>query len=176
MNENANFAGNGLKWVDRLSTILAVVGGVAIVFLVGLTVVGVFFRYVLNDPIFGMDDLATLTLSVIVAGSMAYGARAGSHVYVDILGMVGGRRVTRYTDIFARGLGAVVVGLSAYALVKQGSCGIRCGNFTPNLAIEHRPFYMLLAVSMGLYSVILVLEMIVGLFQFRASEDPNEYL
>jgi TRAP-type C4-dicarboxylate transport system permease small subunit len=175
LSERATFVGRGLHWIDRVSGVLAVAGGVTTVFLVVLTVVAVFFRYVLNNPIFGVDDLSQVALSVVVAGSIAYGARAGAHVHVDILGRVGGRTVTRYTDVFVRAVGALVVGLTAYGLVDQGLCGMRCGNFTPNLTIPHFPFYMLLAASMAVYSVILAFELVLGLIHFRADEDPNEH-
>lgn len=175
LSERASFADRGLHWLDRVSGVLAVVGGASTVFLVLLTVVAVFFRYVLNDPIFGVDDLSQVGLSVVVAGSIAYGARAGSHVHVDILGMVGGRKITRYTDVFVRAVGAIVVGLTAYGLIDQGLCGMRCGNFTPNLTIPHLPFYMLLSAAMAVYSVILVSELVLGLVHFRADEDPNEH-
>lgn len=175
LSDRFTFADRGLRWIDRISRVLAVVGGVTTVALVVLTVVAVFFRYVLNNPIFGIDDLSQVALSVVVAGSIAYGARAGAHVHVDILGMVGGRKVTRYTDVFVRAVGAVIVGLTAYGLVDQGLCGMRCGNFTPNLTIPHLPFYMLLAAAMAIYAAILVAELIIGLIHFRADEDPNEY-
>ena len=175
LSKRVAFADRGLHGIDRISGVLAVVGGATTVFLVVMTVIAVFFRYVLNNPIFGVDDLSQVALSVVVAGSIAYGARAGAHVHVDILGMVGGRKVTRYTDVFVRAAGAFVVGLTAYGLIDQGLCGTRCGHFTPNLGIPHLPFYMLLAASMAVYSVILVSELIVGLIHFRADEDPNEH-
>ena len=51
-------------------------GAAAVLLLVGLTVTAVVFRYVLNDPIFGIDDLSQVGLSLAVAGSIAYGRRA----------------------------------------------------------------------------------------------------
>ena len=167
-------AETGLAWLDRCSAVLAVTGAVAIVLLVALTVVAVVFRYLLDDPIFGIDDLSQMGLSLAVAGSIAYGGRVGAHVHVDVLHMVGGRKVTRYTDILARAIGAFIVGLTAYALVKQGLCGTRCGHFTPNLAIPHLPFYMVLAASMAIYAAVLALELVVGLIHLRADRDPNE--
>ncbi len=165
----------GLGWLDRISAVLAVTGAVAIVLLVVLTVVAVVFRYLLDDPIFGIDDLSQMGLSLAVAGSIAYGGRAGAHVHVDVLNMVGGRKVTRYTDILARAIGAFIVGLTAYALVKQGLCGTRCGHFTPNLVIPHLPFYMVLAAAMAIYAAVLALELVIGVIHLRADRDPNEH-
>ena len=165
----------GLAWLDRAANWLAVLGAVAVVLLVGLTVIAVIFRYVLNDPIFGVDDLSQVALSLVVAGSIAYGGRIGAHVQVDVLNMIGGRMVTRYTDIPVRVIGVFVVGLTAYALVRQGACGMRCGHFTANLAIAHLPFYMVLAVAMAVYAAVLAMELVIGLIHFRADRDPNEY-
>ena len=165
----------GLAWLDRCSAVLAVVGAVAIVLLVALTVVAVVFRYLLDDPIFGIDDLSQVGLSLAVAGSIAYGGRVGAHVHVDVLHMVGGRKVTRYTDILARAIGAFIVGLTAYALVEQGLCGTRCGHFTPNLVIPHLPFYLVLAAAMAIYAAVLALELVIGVIHLRADRDPNEH-
>lgn len=158
-----------------VSTLLAVVGAAATILLVGVTVVAVLFRYVFNDPIFGIDDISTMLLSVVVAGSIAYGGRVGAHVHVDVLDMVGGRRVTRVTDILVRVFGIAIVGLTAFALFDQSLCGARCGYFTPNLAIPHLPMYWLVAAAMAAYSAVLFLELVIGLTHIRAGQDPNEH-
>lgn len=171
----ANGPERALGWVDKLSILLAAIGGLATVALVCVTVVAVFYRYVLNDPIFGMDDISTMLLTVCVAGSICYGSRIGANVHVDVLGMVGGRRITRYTDIVVRVLGAGIVGLTTYALYEQSQCGALCGFFTPNLAIPHQPFYWLLIAGMGAYTLVLILELIVGIVHIRDARDPNEH-
>lgn len=175
MERLSELAGRGLRLVDYLALALAAVGGVAVVALVSFITVAVFFRYVVNDPIFGAEDVASMLLSAAVAGSIAYGARSGAHVFVDMLGMVGGRKVTRYTDIVVR-LGEIgVAALLAYALVEQGLCGRTCGYFTPNIEIPELPFYLLLGAGVGVYALVLVFELIIGLTHFRAERDPNEY-
>ena len=119
------------------------------VFLVGLTVVSVFWRYLLNDPIFGITDLSRMSLAVIVAGALAYGARLGAFVHVDILAVVGGRKVTRYTDILVRLSGIAIVALATFSLREEARCGFECGEFTDNLEIIHTPFYWLMAAAMA---------------------------
>lgn len=163
-----------LKWLDRVAAFLAFIGGTTVVVLVALTVVSVFWRYVLSDPIFGITDLSRMVLAVIIAGSLPYGARAGALVHVDLLATVCGRRVTRFTDIFVRLTGIGVIGLATYSLSEEARCGFECGEFTDNLEIIHTPFYWLLAVSMATYTAILICELLVGLAHFRAIQDPNE--
>ena len=68
-----------------------------------------------------------------------------------------------------------MVGLTAYALVRKGACGVHCGDFTANLALPHLPFYMVLATAMAVYAAVLAAELVIGLIHFRAERDPNEH-
>lgn len=169
------WAETGLRWLDRAAGVLAALGGLTVVFLVGLIVVKVFWRYVIGDPIFGVDDITKMALAVVVAGSVAYGARHGAHVHVDVLNTIGGRPLTRYTDVVVRLGGSIAVAVTAFALWEEGACGFRCGDFTDNLNIVHTPFYNLLALAMAIYAAILMLELVVGLAHLAAERDPNEH-
>lgn len=164
-----------LKWLDRASMLLAVFAGVVAVVLVGVTMVAVIWRYFFNNPIFGIEDVSTMALSVVVAGSIAYGARRGAHVSVDVISFVGGRKLTRVTDVIARVLGVAIVALAAWSILDKGQCGFDCGNFTPNLAIPHLPFYMILGAGMALYAVSLLCELVIGLASWDEFRDPNEH-
>jgi TRAP-type C4-dicarboxylate transport system permease small subunit len=146
-----------------------------VVFLVGLTVVSVFWRYILNDPIFGITDISRMSLAVIVAGSLAYGARRGAFVHVDILKTVAGRKWTRYTDVVVRLAGIAVIAAATWALRDEARCGFECGEFTDNLEIVHPPFYWLLAAAMATYGLILICELLIGFANFGADNDPNEH-
>ncbi len=153
---------------------LAAIGAVAIAALVVMTGVGVFFRYVLNNPINGLGDIIGLTLSVTVALSLAYGGRRGAHVAVDVLNMVGGRAVTRWTDIVVRVLGIAVIGFACAALIRNGMCGLLCAYTTSSLSISHAPYYYLMAAGFAAYGVVLLIELIVGIVHLRDQIDPSE--
>ncbi len=162
-----------LKWLGRAASLLAVLGAAAVVFLTGLIVVQVVFRYVFGAPIFGVEDIVRMALAVVVAGSIAYGARHGAHVSVDILQQIASRRLLKYTDVAVKFGGAAIVGLTAVALWQEGECGFRCGDFTDNLDIIHTPFYNLLAVGMAVYALILTFELI-ALFMAFTHPGPHE--
>ena len=174
MSEPQQLPDRALTRVDRAVGWLARIGSITMIALVVMTGVGVFFRYILNDPINGLGDILGLTLSITVACSLAYGGRVGAHVAVDVLGMVGGRKVTRWTDALVRVLGIFIVGVAVYALIKNGLCGILCGFLTSSLAIPHEPFYYFLAFGLSAYGVVLVAEFIVGLLHFWRDVDPSE--
>ena len=94
MRQSAKISHKALAAIDRAVRWIAYIGSLTMVILVCVTGVAVFFRYVVNDPIFGVYDVSEMILLVTVACSIAYGGRRGAHVAVDILGMLGGRRIT----------------------------------------------------------------------------------
>ncbi len=151
----------------------AVVGGVALVVLLAVTVAEVFWRYVLNDSLLWAEDISTMSLTVVVAAAVAYGAREGSHVCVNLIARFAGRGVTRITDAVARLLGVAVAGVAAYALFVHGSCGLPCGAVTGSVSIPHTPFYYVLGGSLAAYGLLLASQLLLGLAVWNA-EDPNE--
>ncbi len=159
--------------LGRLAGLFALAGAVGIVMLLGVTVVAVFWRYMLNAPIFGIEDLSIVTLSVVSAGSVAYGGRKGAHVSINLLSYVAGRHVTRVTDAVMRFAVAAISLLAAYALVTK-ACGLEKACITSNLAIEHRPFFFVLAAAMGLYGLNMAVHLLIGLAHWADRCDPNE--
>lgn len=163
--------------IDRglggIAGLMAVMGGLALAALVGITIVSVFWRYVLRDPIFGIEDASTMALTVFVAGAIAYGAVRGAHVSVGVISKLLGRGVTRVTDLVARVLSLGIIGFAAWGLFDKGSCGMPCGAMTANLGIIHTPFYYVLGAAFTFYAVLLSWQIVTGLFHWRG-EDPNE--
>jgi len=159
--------------LGRLAGLFAVLSGLALFVLAAVTLVSVFWRYVLRDPIFGIEDVSTMALVVVVAGSILYGALHGSHVTVNIIAMFATRRVTRITDVVSRATGIAITAFATYGLVVKGSCGQACGAFTSNLYIQHLPYYFVLAVAMGAYCLLLILHLLIGLARWDGT-DPNE--
>lgn len=161
------------RQLGRLAGLFAAVGGLAIFVLMGITVVGVFARYVLHDPIFGIGDLSMMTLTVVVAASVAYGAHNQAHVSVNVITWFAGRTVTRLTDLVARLLGLLIVAYASYGLFTKGSCGLPCGQITNNLSIVHTPFYYVLGLAMASYAALLAVHLLVGIVHWNG-DDPNE--
>ena len=83
----------------------AVAGGVALVVMVATVVVAVVSRYLLNEPIFGAEDISAMALVVVVASAIVYGAWDNAHVAVDAIDSIAPKRATRVTDVVARLLG-----------------------------------------------------------------------
>ena len=165
-----------LKWADRqlgfLTGLVAVIGALAVFGLMIITLAAVFWRYALNDPIFGISDISMMTLIIVAGASVCYGARHGAHVSVNVIGMVVGRNVTRYTDAVMRLLAFGILVLATYALADK-ACGAERACLTNNMSIEHVPFYYFLSVMMGIFALQVLLQLLVGLAHLDG-DDPNE--
>lgn len=161
------------KGLGILAGLFAVAGGLALLVLAVVTGVSVFYRYILRAPIFGIEDITTMTLTVIVAAAIAWAAVNRGHVSVNIMTMAAGRSVTRIADAIGRLVSCAMLAFASYALFVKGSCGMPCGAMTSNLSIIHTPFYYILGVAMGFYAVLLMTHFLIGLAHWQGS-DPNE--
>jgi TRAP-type C4-dicarboxylate transport system permease small subunit len=145
--------------VDRLTRALALyLGGLILFILMGMTVLDVVFRYVLNAPIGGSQDISIVLLVVIVACSIAYGARTGAHVSVDLFGHLFGPTFARVSDILVRIFAAGVTAVWSWQLFRSGRVATQLEEGTLLLAIPFEPFYQVLAIGVWLYAIVLVLE------------------
>ncbi|MCY3704218.1 MAG: TRAP transporter small permease subunit [Gammaproteobacteria bacterium] len=153
-----------------LTAAVAVTGGVALLLLLGVTVVEVVARHLFGAPLLGAEDLTSMGLTVLVAAAVVCAAQEGTHVSVELIERFAGRRVTRATDALARVLGAAAAAVTAFALFANGSCGIECGEVTGTIAIMHTPFYYALGACMATYSLLLASRLIQG----RASREEDD--
>ncbi len=165
-----------LNWCDkqlgRMAGLLAFLASLAVAGLMVITVVAVIWRYLLNDPIFGIEDLSIVTLTLVAAGAVALGARQGAHVSVNVIRYFAGRSITRVTDLVMRVLAIGITGLATYALITK-ACGLERGCITENLSIEHTPFYYVLAAAFAVITLTYLLHLLIGLKTWRG-DDPNE--
>ena len=159
--------------IDRIAGLFAVAGGLALFMLMAVTVVSVFWRYALRDPISGIEDLSVTSLAVVVAAGVGYGAVHGAHISVNVISSFFGRKATRITDAISRLAGLAICLYATWGLIKKGGCGLPCGAITQNLSILHTPFYYALAAAMGLYAAVLLHRLVVG-FANWSGEDPYE--
>ena len=103
------------RCLELTAITFAAIGGVAAFALMAITDAAVIARYILNDPIFGVEDISVLILTVIVAASVAYSGWTRSHVSVELIELLAGYRIP---EICGSGstLGAELSVISPYAL------------------------------------------------------------
>ncbi|MEM8540541.1 MAG: TRAP transporter small permease [Pseudomonadota bacterium] len=146
--------------LDRLLTWLALVlGGVTLAFMTLFTAWNVLImRKALNNPIVGAEDLLILSLVVIVALSVPLGSRTGAHIEIEVLESRMTASFAKWSMIFVKVLGFVLMAVMAWRLWHAGDSAAKFGETTQQLLISYGPFYYLLAVSIGIYAIVLVLD------------------
>ncbi|MEE2746596.1 MAG: TRAP transporter small permease subunit [Pseudomonadota bacterium] len=161
MSKEKNGMDSALNLIDRLIyPVTLFAGGAALIGLSLITVIAVIFRYVFNSPIFGADDFNQMFLMATVAFGVAYSGRKGGQVVVEILTVVSGPRFTRWTDIFVKLLGFIMMTVLVWVLIESGINAEEYGETTRSLEITLQPFFWLLAFGMALYGIVLLLEMV----------------
>lgn len=146
--------------LDRVLTGIAVLfGGVTLAFMTFFSVWNVLImRKAMNSPIVGAEDLLILSLVVIIAFSVPLGARTGAHIEIEVLESRMSVAFAKWSLIFVKIIGSIVLGLMAWRLWHAGQEAVRFGETTQQLLISFEPFYYLLAGSMATYALVLWLD------------------
>jgi TRAP-type C4-dicarboxylate transport system permease small subunit len=151
-----------LTLIDRTVRAVALYcGGVVLAVLMTVIVVDVTGRYVFNTPLDGSLDLTTVLLVLAVSCAIGYGGRTGAHVTADMVTTVVGPRFELISAIGIKALAAAMTALWSWRLFVTATTAGRLGESTQLLNIPFEPVYQTLAVGTGLYSAVLVVELIV---------------
>ncbi|SCY08757.1 TRAP transporter small permease [Paracoccus tibetensis] len=103
------------RWTDRLIGLSAFVGTAGLLFVVGVILVDVIGRN-FGRPLYGAQDMVTMTMVLIVFGGMALCDRLDGHIVVDIFEGSFPEWLNRVIDIASALLGAVIFALIAWAI------------------------------------------------------------
>ena len=145
----------GLTWVALIG------GGLTLAFMTLFSVWNVLImRKALNSPIVGAEDLLILSLVVVVALAIPFGARSGAHIEIEVLESSMSQGFARWSMVFVKLLGLALLIVMAQQLWHAGDSAVRFGETTQQLLISYQPFYYALAVSIAFYAVVLVLDIV----------------
>ncbi len=148
-------AGRTGQIVDRGVRFLAFLGGLTLLWLMGLTVTAVIMRYVFGAPILGVQDMSEMSLVLVAFLGMAYSGWTGAHIAVDLIGGMLTPRIMRCTDTAVRLLGAGLMAAVTWQTVRQGRDAVAYGEATNLVDIPHAPFFLVVALGAAAYTVVL---------------------
>jgi TRAP-type C4-dicarboxylate transport system permease small subunit len=103
----------------RLSKLVNGIAGIALTFMVFLTVADVIMRS-FRRPIPGTYDLVGFAAAVVIGFSLPFTSWVRGHISVDILVQKFSRTGRKITDIFTRAVGTFFFSLSGWYLIKLG--------------------------------------------------------
>lgn len=140
--------------------LFAYISGVALLWLMALTVLAVIMRYVFNAPILGAQDLSQVSLVLVVFPAMAYCGWTGGHVALDLIAAVLKPRVLRWSDSLVQLVCGVLFSYVTWQTWTRGLDAYKYGEASNLIAIPRSPFFFTIAISSGLYTLVLFIQAI----------------
>ncbi|MFQ5960773.1 MAG: TRAP transporter small permease [Candidatus Methylomirabilales bacterium] len=144
--------------VDRSVRLLAYLGGIMLLWLMGLTVVAVVMRYVFNAPILGAQDISELSLVLVVFFALAHCGWTGGHVAVDLIGTVLKPETLRWTDTLVRAISGLLFVYVTWQTMRQGLDALEFGEASNLVEIPHFPFILVVAFGSAVYALVLLVQ------------------
>ena len=154
-----------LGLLERLFRGAALLGGLALFAIMLLVSTSVFFRYVLNQPILGDQELVEIGMSLVVMLAMPFATWKGAHIRVDILDERLGSFGRFLGDLFARSIGIFVLYLLVRKALDKAFDAYEYEDVTNMIEIPVWIAYGAISVGMGLFILVLVLQLALQLRQ-----------
>ncbi len=151
---------------DRLINLSATIGSAALIVLMGVILVDVVGR-VFGAPVYGSQDMITMTETVLVFGGMALCDRIGGHVSVDLFERYYPPRMNRIIDICAAMIGAVIFAGIAVSLYDSSKLSLLLNLKTNLLELPKAHFQYIMIGFCSLTSLAMVLRAVELYFSRR---------
>ena len=142
------------RLLDRGVRLMALVGGVVLLWIMGLVVYSVCMRYFFNAPPLGVYDAAQVSLVPVVFFALAYTGWTGGHIAVDLIGALGMPRLVRITDTLVRLVSAVLLGVLTWQGVVNAQEALEFDEVTNLVEIPHFPFVCIMVFGAGVFCLV----------------------
>jgi TRAP-type C4-dicarboxylate transport system permease small subunit len=146
-------APGGKSTLDRLAKVAAAIAGLVLASVVILTVTDVTLRLVAR-PVYGSQEITELSMVAIIMLAIPLCATSGSDIRVDLFDEMLGKRGKWMTDLLAAIVTIVVLGFLVWNTVFKIVATYTYDDVSNLLLVPLWPFYLLIALSMGLYAVV----------------------
>lgn len=150
--------------------VLAWIGGICLLFMMGLIAVAVVMRYVVGQPLLGVNEIVQLTAVAVVMAALPYCTFHNGHVRVDVFDRFIGHRGRLIGDVGSRLLSISVLGVLCHRAVLKALDAWEFDDVTNMLGLPLWPFYAILAAGVGLCVVVYAEQIAVELFTGREEQ------
>ena len=147
-----------MKTLDNVSGGLAVVSGLVLVALIGLTFADVVLRYVFAAPILGSKDLLEMGMVTVVALAFPFTWRIGGHIAVDLIPEYGLAGLNRSRDVAVRAIGFAIFALLAWRAWLRADDAALFNEATNMIELPFQPFFWVLAAAAAFQALVLAAE------------------
>lgn len=142
---------------ERFLRLLAYAGGLVLVALAILILYDIFMRFFFSRPFRGGFEMTEVAMSVIVACGLPFTAIKNGHVAVDLFAKVLDRPAFRWFNFSVNAAGSVMLFLLAWQTGKHAISALSYGDVTNMMRIPLYPFKAGVAISAGLFGVVLAI-------------------
>lgn len=161
------------KLADRLIGLSAIVGALALLVEVAVILVDVVGR-ALGSPLYGSQDIITMTMSILVFGPMALCDRKGGHLAVDLFERHYPPLMNRVIDSAAALIGAIIFSTLAWATYESAKLSVLLNLSTnllelPKVWFQYALCIFCLITAFGM--VLRAVELVVGRPDVRRSGE-----
>ena len=146
--------------LQRLSTGLTLIAGLALLGIVALVGVGVIMRYAFDAPLLGVNEIVQMAAVALVMAALPFCTLRGDHVAVDVFEHMLGRWGRFFGDLLSRALSAFVLGVLCRRATLKALDALEWGDATNMLRLPIWPFYAVLALGAGLCVLVFVVQML----------------
>ncbi|WP_136068580.1 TRAP transporter small permease [Modicisalibacter radicis] len=133
-----------IRTLDRFVNLSSVIGTLALIFAVLVTLVDVTGR-LFGAPLPGGQDLSQMTMVIIVFGGMALCDRQGGNIAVDIFEDKFPRRMNHWLDVAGWALGCAIFAAIGYTMLDAAEISKMLNLSTNIIAIPKAPFQYILS-------------------------------
>ena len=144
----------------RILNGVAILGGLILMAVMLLVSTTVFFRYVLNQPILGDQELVEMGMPLVVMAAMPFAALQGAHIRVDVLDRAIGEKGRFWGDVFARSVSCIVLALLVRKTFAKALDAHKYNDVTNMIEIPVSIAYAAITIGMGLFAVVLAAQLI----------------
>lgn len=148
-----------LNGVGRLSRALNVIAGIAITFIMLLTVVDVILR-TFGRPIVGTYELVAFSGAVVIGFAIPLTSWMRGHIYVDFFTAKLPKPLRSIFNLVTRGLGIALFLLIGWNLIKVGMDLQQSGEVSLTLQLPFYPVAYGVAVSCFVQDLVLLADMV----------------
>ncbi len=149
-----------MKALDVFSAALAVVSGLILLALIGLTFTDVILRYIFSSPILGAKDLLEMGMVVVISLAFPFTWRIGGHIVVDLIPDYGIKFLTTLRDVVVRLIGIEIFRHLAWnAWIRAGDAKL-FNEATNMIEVPFQPFFWILSIAAGFQVFALVFEVV----------------
>jgi TRAP-type C4-dicarboxylate transport system permease small subunit len=165
---------NTKVWSDisgRATLILAAVAGVFLIAMTTLISLAVIMRYLVGQPILGVNEIVQLIAVAIAMLALPYTTHAQKHVRADIFDPILGRWGRFLADLLTRALSIWALWILVERARLKALDAHEFGDATNMLELPLWPFYGLVALGMALCIIVFAVQFLTILLSGHAQGD-----